>query len=363
MRRRNALPVVSFCLLLCACGLTSTTPDHTEIRTAAEITPQLDAVLKETASEFPGLAFALAGPAGIIWEGGTGYADITARTPFSARTPVSVYSVSKPMTAALALKMAEEGRLDLDKPIGGYVTVPAVFEDLTLRALLNHTAGLRHYREQEWLGLSKDTCASPREALAAFASDPISKDGGYHYSTFGYVVASHVIEEAGKEPFSALLEKRIFESSQMDAAYMWAPGLQRPPNGYERGWFGFKPAREIDNSCKFGGGGVIASANDLAKFGAALIAGRLLNDASLKDMMTPAQNSYGLGWGVAQYDDGMKVILHNGSAIGGTSTLMVDIDRGTAVAVTGNFDGPSLAPQAHAILSVAANSLSDPSQP
>ncbi|MEZ5994812.1 MAG: serine hydrolase domain-containing protein [Hyphomonadaceae bacterium] len=316
---------------------------------SAEIAARLNAL----AENYPGVAFAVAGPSGAAWEGAVGLADVETGAPMSAQTPVSVYSVNKPMTATLAMSLVEAGRLDLDRPIGEIADVPAQFATLTARELLTHTAGVRHYRDGEWLPNSRRACAAPGEAIAAFADDPLGPRGAFQYSSFGYVLLSLVLEGASGEPFHTMMQQRILEPAGMSNASLWQVGQRRPPNGHERAGRRFRTARAIDNSCKFGAGAVIASAQDLARFGAALAGGRLVSDASWRTMVEGVQNNYGLGWGVGALADGAPVAVHSGSAIGGTSVIAVDIQRGVAVAMVGNAEGPSLVDDAKAILMLA----------
>jgi CubicO group peptidase (beta-lactamase class C family) len=308
--------------------------------------------LEMAAKGYPGVAFAVIGPEGKTWTGALGLADTASGAAMTAQTPVSVYSVTKPMTAALAMKLVEQRRLDLDRPIGETASVPPALAGLKARELLTHTAGVRHYRNGEWLSNARRPCASPKEALAAFASDPLGPRGNYLYSSFGYVLLSDVLEQAGARPFAELLAEYVLQPAGLEGASTWVPGLRRPPNGHEKRGARFTPAQAIDNSCKFGAGSLTASAEDLARFGAALVGGRIVNSSSWQ-AMTAAQNNYGLGLGVAKLADGAAVATHSGSAIGGTSAIAIDIGRGIAVGVVGNAEGDSLAPTARTILELA----------
>lgn len=309
--------------------------------------------LQKAAEGYPGVAFAVVGPNGRMWTGALGLADTASGAAMTAETPVSVYSVNKTMTAALALKLVEQGKLDLDRPIGEITAVPPAFAGLKMRELLSHTAGVRHYRDGEWLPNARRSCTRPEEGLAAFAGDPLSPRGVYRYSSFGYVLASHVLEAAGGGRFGEMLTNNVLKPAGMTQATLWVPGLRRPPNGHEKRGAKFSPAQAIDNSCKFGAGSVTASAEDLARFGAALASGRIVSPASWRMMTTGVQSNYGLGIGIGALADGGAAATHSGSAIGGTSAIAIDIERGVAVGIVGNAEGDSLLPTAKAILELA----------
>jgi len=318
----------------------------------AELAERLTAV----GANYPGVAFAVVGPSGVIWQGATGVADTGTGAAITAQTPVSAYSVNKPMTATVAMWLVEQGKLDLDRPIGELAAVPPAFATLTSRELLTHTSGIRDYRKGEWLPNALRSCAAPKDALAAFASDPLGARGAYRYSTFNFELLSHVLESVAGEPFNEMMTQRVFAPAGMSHASLWQVGLRRPPNGHERVGATFRAARAIDNSCKYGAGSVVASAEDLARFGASLWAGRLISKTTWRAMTAGAKNNYGLGWGVGALEDGSPVAAHSGSAIGGTSAIVIDMERGISVGMVGNAEGPSLVAEAKAILALARKS-------
>lgn len=301
----------SFLIILLASGVVTATPGHAAI--PAKPSPAADARLQAVAANYPGVAFAVADASGVVWQGAHGVGDVETGSAMTSRTPISAYSVNKAMTATVAMSLVETGRLDLDRPIGAYAKVPALFATLSARALLTHTAGVRHYRDGEWLPNARRTCSVPGEGVAAFASDPLGPPGIYRYSSFGYVLLSQVLEDASGRRFNDLMREHIFDPAGMTGASMWLVGLRRPPNGHERRGSKVYVARAIDNSCKFGAGAVIATAEDLARFGAALANGRLVSMASWRGMTADASNTYGLGWGVGALDDGSPVATHSGT--------------------------------------------------
>ncbi len=318
----------------------------------AELAEQLATI----GATYPGVAFAVVGPSGAIWQGATGVADTETGVAITAQTPVSAYSVNKPMTATLAMWLVEQGKLDLDRPIGELAAVPPAFATLTSRELLTHTSGIRDYRKGEWMPNALKSCAAPKDALAAFSSDPLGARGKYQYSTFNFELLSHVLESVAGEPFNQMMTQRVFAPAKMAQASLWPVGRRRPPNGHENIGSSFRAARAIDNSCKYGAGSVIASAEDLARFGASLWAGRLISKTSWGAMTAGARNNYGLGWGVGVLADGSPVASHSGSAIGGTSAIVIDMEHGFSVGIVGNAEGPSLVSEAKAILALARKS-------
>jgi CubicO group peptidase (beta-lactamase class C family) len=308
------------------------------------------ALLASVARDFAGVAFVVMEPDGRSHEGALGHGADGA--PFAAETPVALYSVAKPMTATLAMMLMAEGAVDLDRPIGETVEVPAAWRDATLRQLLGHASGMRHYRDAEWLRLSRRHCATTSDALTDFIADPpAGPRGAFFYSTLGYVLASHVLANAAGRDFPGLIAERVFAPAGMDAR-VWTDGAAVPPNGFEGRNGRFRPARAIDNSCKYGAGAVTGSAADLARFGAALTSGRLMPVERARLMLESpvAGGRYGLGWGLSALPDGTPIASHTGSGIGGTSAIAIDLNSGRVAAVVANGEGPSLGPLAAQLL-------------
>jgi CubicO group peptidase (beta-lactamase class C family) len=203
---------------------------------------------------------------------------------------------------------------------------------------------MRHYRDGEWLRLSRQHCAATGEALPAFIADPpAGARGSFFYSTFGYVLAGHVLASAARQDLPSLFAARIFRPAGM-AATLWTTGSAPPPNGFEGGRGRFRPARAIDNSCKFGAGGINGSAMDLARFGAALASGSLMRVETARGMLvSPVRGgTYGLGWALGTLADGTPIASHTGSGLGGTSAIIVNLNTGRVTAVVGNVEGPPL---------------------
>ncbi len=115
-------------------------------------------------------------------------------------TPDTVYaigSVSKPITAVLTAMLWQDGLLDIDADVRGYVaSFPAKEHSITLRQLLSHQAGVRHYR----FGWKPPTISesalnreftSTEESLLLFANDELffEPDTDFNYSTFGHTSA------------------------------------------------------------------------------------------------------------------------------------------------------------------------------
>jgi CubicO group peptidase (beta-lactamase class C family) len=99
----------------------------------------------------------------------------------------------------------------------------------------------------------------------------------------------------------------------------------------------------VDNSYKWAGGGFLSTAEDLVRFGSALLQPGFLKAESLKTMFTSQKTSageetgYGIGWGLGKSPSGKRVYAHSGGAVGGTSQLIVYPESHIVIALVTNY--------------------------
>jgi len=320
------------------------------------------ASLRPRLATMPGLSVAVADREGLLWSEGFGVADLADGRPVTPRTRFRIYSVAKPITATLAVRLHRRGHLDLRAPVAEYLPdLPPELGRVTLAELMSHTAGVRDYARGEWARVSSVHCETAAEALAPFVADPLVAEPGreFAYTSFGFVLASAVLEAAGGAPFLELLEREILHPAGMTDTSLDL----RPYDGdlvsafYEPSFLGrVRQAPAWDNSCKWGAGGLLSTAEDLVRFGRAVLDGTLVDAAGRDLLFTPAppasaeQTGYGLGWGLHWDSDGsLRRVAHSGGSPGGRSYLLLDLEGELAVALTANLEGERLNREADAV--------------
>ena len=123
-------------------------------------------------ARLPGLSVAVSIDGKLLWSEGFGYADLEQRVPVTPQSRFRIGSVSKTITASAIGLLLERERLDLDAPVQRYVRdFPRKSWPITVRQLAGHTAGIRHYRDDEFL--SSRAYGSVSEALTVFANEPL----------------------------------------------------------------------------------------------------------------------------------------------------------------------------------------------
>lgn len=319
---------------------------------AAAVAQARAIVCDRLAGKIPGLQVAVAVDGKLVWSEAFGYADLAGQVPVTAETQFRIGSVSKPLTAAALALLYEAGRLDLDAPVQRYVpSFPDKGYPITTRQLAGHLAGIRHYRDEEFL-LNRHF-NSVQDGLTIFERDSLLFPPGtrFSYSSYGWNLIAAVIEGASGEDFLAYMGGHVLRPLGLthtapDRVDSLIPNRTR---FYERGAdSGFVPAPPVDNSYKWAGGGFVSTAEDLVKFGSALIAPGFLKAETLELLFTSQKTNageatgYGVGWFVATDGRGHRWVSHGGSSVGGTTAFGVDRDSRVVVAITSNLTGAEL---------------------
>ena len=294
----------------------------------------------------PGMSVAVAVNDRLTWSQGFGLADVENDVPARANTVYRIASISKPLAATAVMQLVERGRVNLDEPVQKYVPAFPVKgeQKVTIRHLLTHTSGIRHYRGSEME--SSREYETVEEALTIFKDDPLLFAPGtkYSYSTYAFNLLAGVVETASGLGFETYLKTNVWQPAGMESTYLDHVGqiIPRRARQYVRGGGRVMNAPLADLSNKWAGGGVLSTAEDLVRFHIALDEGKLLKPETLKQMYTAyrlqdgTETTYGLGWGVWKDSRGQAWIGHSGGATGGTTFLVRDPARKLAVAVLCN---------------------------
>ena len=167
MRYRTVRTAWLIVLVASVCGAA-----HAQ-QTAALPADKLEKIEKAISAQMsklgiPGLSVAVVVDHKLRWSNGYGLADVENFVPAKSMTAYRLGSISKPITAAAVMELAERGKLDLDAPIQKYCPAfPAKQWPVTARLLLGHLSGVRHYKVKRnsralvtTTALSKDSICS-----------------------------------------------------------------------------------------------------------------------------------------------------------------------------------------------------------
>jgi CubicO group peptidase (beta-lactamase class C family) len=191
----------------------------------SEVVEDLESWLPERMEErrIPGVAVALVRDGRVVWEGGFGVRNTLTREPVTAQTVFELASISKVVSAYVALRLEEIGDLELDRPAALYLSDPYLessewHDAITVRQLLSHSSGLPH------IALERDARFGPGTA--------------FHYSAIGYGYLQAVIEEVTGVGLEAAAREWVFDPLEMHSASFVDSDAQQGPrsNGHVRTW-------------------------------------------------------------------------------------------------------------------------------
>lgn len=278
------------------------------------------------------------------WTCQAGFASREQKRPVNKNTLFRLGSISKPIAATLAMSLVQQGKLDLDKGISAYAAgYPDHNGTITLRRVLCHTSGIRHYTKDV-----DDVFYEPmstKESLDRIKNDALLFEPGekYSYSTHAYTLVVAAVESASRKPYRDYLRTYISRRGQKSIdCEVIADAKSERTDLYSKASPQAKwEEKRQDISWKTGGGGLEATALDVARFGSSAASGRFLRPDALKAMWTKQKlndGSFlgnGLGWDLSK--DGFA--RHSGGQQGCSAYLLVDRKRHIGVAVMCNTEG------------------------
>jgi serine beta-lactamase-like protein LACTB, mitochondrial len=262
--------------------------------------------------------------------------------------------VSKPLTAAAVALLYEPGKLDLDAPVQRYVpSFPEKGYPITTRQLAGHLSGIRNYRGDE--SLLNRPFNHVRDGLTLFARDSLLFPPGtrFAYSSPGWILISAVVEGASGQDFLSYMSQAVFGPLGMTHTGPDRTDSMIPLRAHfydADSAAGFVAAPAVDNSYKWASGGFLASAEDLVKFGSALLEPGFLKAETLDLLFTSQRTAageatgYGIGWFVTTDGLGHRWVFHGGSSIGGTAVFGLDRGSGVVIAILSNLSDAPLEP-------------------
>ncbi len=192
--------------------------------------------------QVPGVSIAVIENFEIAWAKGYGVLEAGTSQPVTPNTLFHAGSIAKPVAAAAALVLVQEGLLTLDENVNDRLTswkVPdnefTEQEKVTLRRLLSHTAGLSdggnasfargeaRFTIQQTLDAEPPTDSPPSEAKPVRVTTvPGTK---FIYSPGGYGILTLLLEDVAEKPFPELLRERVFDPVGMASSTFEQPPL------------------------------------------------------------------------------------------------------------------------------------------
>ncbi|MEH3143293.1 MAG: serine hydrolase [Mycobacterium kyogaense] len=348
----------------------------------ADLTTLIAAIARHWS--IPGGAVTVVDRHGVVFTHSFGHADPVAGIAVAPQHRFQIGSISKAFTAIAALRALRSGRLSLDEPVSAvldWLPEPLDAETLTLRRLLNHTAGLVSSVDALPDDIGQAICFQGSLSSAAPGSF-------FHYSNLGYILTGLAVAQVSGRSLVDLVRNDILEPLGMSdstacVTYDDDPAMARGyrPLRDDRPWIPGDPVVAVPYLEVAGADGNIAtSIADLGRFARMLLGRGTLDGHTLleveefaamvhatapsgEDVLalpgipTSMSSRYGLGVNVEQVH-GRTVLSHGGGMIGYASFLLADLDHGLAVCVLTNSNGDS--PVAEALARTVAAEFEHP---
>jgi D-alanyl-D-alanine carboxypeptidase len=267
---------------------------------APAIEAKIDAAVQQdvASGRVAGAAVAVLRDGELVFAKGYGRANLELAAPVNANTVFRIGSLSKQFTAAAILLLAEQGKLEIDDKLSLYLPTFPRANEVTLRDLLNHTSGIHNFTESQVIDRISTSGVTVEELVADIAGQSPLYDfepgTGWWYSNSNYALLGAVIEKVSGKSWGAYMKSEIFDKLGMantaaDDARDVVPGRA---SGYSlvRGAPGsFRNAAFTDMSVPYAAGALRSTAEDMARWNAALFGGKLLKPESLKAMLAPGR--------------------------------------------------------------------------
>jgi D-alanyl-D-alanine carboxypeptidase len=275
--------------------------------------------------------------------------------PLRVDDEVRVASITKTFMSVLILQQVAEHRLRLDDDVQRWL--PDLVPNgsaITVRMLLNHTSGLYDYgddpsylpamiadRYRNW---------TPTELIGlATRHDPLFAPGeGWSYSNTNYILVGMIIERVTGREVPDLVRDRITEPLHLADTFLDTTGTFRshyahgylppsvtstlPPGLGDGGYF---DVSDVSPSSSWTAGALVSTAPDLSRFFQALMSGRLLPRAILRQMLTTVDTEGGLsyGLGIFRFTTPCGTVWGHGGLVFGYASYAVTDDSGTRSAI------------------------------
>lgn len=346
-----------------------------EDRWPSEVTRPLEWLVRSvvTAGRCSGISIAIAEAGAVVFRRAFGLADRENAVRVDRDTSFRVASITKQFTAAAIMALCDEGKVCLDDSLSLFHPKFPRANEVSLRQLLNHTAGIHNFsdtiykRELEITEIDRPSVLAKMSPIYDF--EPGTDFG---YSNSGYFLLGSVVELLSGMTLEEFFKTRLFDPAGLVATSL--EGKYELVANRARGYSldlkhpdRFNLISPINPNALWAAGGLYSDAHDLIAWALALCGGRIVSKASFEEMTTPArlsdgrlavskvvgrdshvnayldqgrcsQDEYGLGVKL-RCIGGQREIYHGGGIPGFNSRLSMFPDRRVCMVLLCNTDG------------------------
>lgn len=279
-----------------------------------------------------------------VYEQYIGYKNIRTKDTLTEHSALQIASTSKTFTGAAVLRLAEQGKLNLDAPVQTFfANFP--YPEVTVKSLLNHRSGLPNYlyyfEEKKW---KRELMATNTDVLNSLVNWQPARayrpQASFNYCNTNYVLLALIVEKISGQSFPDYMRTAFFEPLGMKDTYVHtiSDSARLTPSYQANGgdW-------QLDFSDgPYGDKNIYSTPRDLLKWDQAWYNGQVLSKQLTDSAFTaysnekPSMHNYGLGWRLLILPNGKKVVYHNGRWHGFNSAFARLTDEKVTIIILSN---------------------------
>lgn len=294
-----------------------------------------------------------------IFEKSYGFADETTKRKLNENSVFELASLSKQFTAMGIILLKKQGKLNYDDNISKYIPELSFYKDITVRNLLNHTAGLPDYMElfeEHW---DKTKFATNGDIVKEFVkykpAQQFKSNEKFEYSNTGYALLALIIERVSKQSYGSFLSQNIFRPLKMKNTLVYRSRFQpQKIENYALGYVSDSLGKKVSpdsfgkNYLSYyldgvvGDGMVNSTARDLLIWDRALYGTKLVNADDKKEIYQFSktadgkENPYGFGWALAKTEKYGTIANHTGGWAGYANLIERHLDNDKTIILLQN---------------------------
>jgi CubicO group peptidase (beta-lactamase class C family) len=291
----------------------------------------------------------------ILLEKGYGYADFAAKKPVVAdKTLFRPGSISKVFTATAVMQLVEQGKLDLDRDVNGYLDfeIPKTYpEPVTLRRLLTHTAGFEETLKNLFVPDARSMRPLRDYLIAAMPARIFPPGKVPSYSNYGLTLAGYIVERVSGEPFEKYIAAHIFDPLRMEHSTFAQPLPEALDANMSQGYLAAEQgSRKFEFVTASPAGALSATAADMSRLMLAFLGEGTLEGATiLKPESVRAMETrqfelhpdlHAIGLILMEYSmNGQRIVGHGGDTIFFHSDMILMPDAHVGLFISYNSAG------------------------
>jgi len=262
----------------------------------------------------------------VLLHKGYGLKNAVAAQPNSTKSIFQVASLAKQFTAAVILKLQEQGKLSVQDKISQYIPDYPNGEKISIHHLLSHSSGIYNYTDNKvFMASDQSKPVTLDSMIRLFKYQPLNFEPGtrFSYSNSGYTLLGYIIEKLTGQPYQSVLEHLILKPLGLRHTGYDYEALKDPnkTKGYTQySSENYILANPVHSSILYTTGALYSTTGDLYKWHQALMGTRFLSAASVNLLYTTHTSRYGYGWQIDSLYN-KKRVSHSGNVAGFKSNI------------------------------------------